>query len=110
MVFGLFTIIPVTNQELFNSVKASANFTYGEKGSLIYFERRDISAPLLDAAQTFGIGESEYNYSVLDFSKLVLADESKSQAAKELAMATYWYNGAAKAYFFDSEEYEDDMI
>ncbi len=100
----------VTNQNVFDSVKASANFTYGEKGTRIYFERADIPAALLDSAQTFGIGESEYNYSVLDYCKLVIADESKSQSDRELAMATYWYNNAAKAYFYANDEYEDDMV
>ena len=100
----------VTNHDLFDSFKASANFTYGEKGSRIYFDRKDISASLLDAAQTFGIGESEYNYSVLDYCKLVIADQNKSQADRELCMATYWYNKAAKAYFYGTDEYEDEMM
>ena len=61
-------------------------------------------------AQIFRLGDTTYNYSVLDYCKLVLADESKSQADRELAMATYWYNDAAKAYFYGSDEYEDDMV
>lgn len=100
----------VTNQNVFDSVKDSASFTYGEKGTRVYFERTDIPAALLDSAQTFGIGESEYNYSVLDYCKLVLSDESKPQSDRELAMATYWYNDAAKAYFYANDEYEDDMV
>ena len=100
----------VYNQELFDNYKSTANFTYGEKGALIYFECSDISAPLLDAAQTFGIGDYEYDFSVLDYCKLVLSVNGKSQANRELAMSTYWYNKAAKAYFYALDEYEDDFV
>ncbi len=100
----------ISDARLFALAKETANFTFVDKGQLICFEQKDISAAQLDVAQIFRLGDTTYNYSVLDYCKLVLADESKSQADRELAMATYWYNDAAKAYFYGSDEYEDDMV
>ena len=100
----------ISDARLFALAKETANFTFVDKGQLICFEQKDISAAQLDVAQIFRLGDTTYNYSVLDYCKLVLADESKSQADRELAMATYWYNDAAKAYFYGSDEYEDNMV
>ena len=100
----------VTDANLFRNVKNTANLDFVEKGQRICFEKKNIPAAQLDVDFVFTLGDSAYSYSVLDYCKLVLADESKSQADEELAMATYWYNDAAKAYFYTSSEYEDDMM
>ena len=100
----------ISDARLFEQAKETANFDFVDKGHRICFEQKDIAAAQLDVAQIFRLGDTTYNYSVLDYCKLVLADESKSQADRELAMATYWYNDAAKAYFYGSDEYEDDMV
>ena len=100
----------ISDAGLFEQAKETANFTFVDKGQRICFEQKDIAAAQLDVAQIFRLGDTTYNYSVLDYCKLVLADENKPQAYRELAMATYWYNDAAKAYFYGSEEYEDDIV
>lgn len=71
---------------------------------------KNIPAAQLDVDFVLTIGDTTYSYSVLDYCKLVIADERKPQADRELAMATYWYNDAAKAYFYASDEYEDDIV
>lgn len=93
----------VTDSSKLESAKAAAaeaGFTYGAKDGMVYFEKADISAKNLDAAYTISFGDGfTYNYSVLDYSKSVLTKDSSSVPAKELAMATYWYNKAAHIYF-----------
>ena len=100
----------ISDAKLFAKVRDTANFEFVDKGQRICFELKDISAAQLDVAKAFTLGDSVYRYSVLDYCKLVIADESKPQADRELAMATYWYNDAAKAYFYSNDEYEDDMV
>ena len=100
----------ISDNILFEKVKDTANFDFVDKGARICFELKDIPAAQLDVAKAFTLGDSVYRYSVLDYCKLVIADERKPQADRELAMATYWYNNAAKAYFYANDEYEDDMV
>ena len=100
----------ISDNKLFEKVKDTANFDFVDKGARICFELKNIPAAQLDVAKAFTLGDSVYRYSVLDYCKLVIADESKSQADRELAMATYWYNDAAKTYFYAADEYEDDMV
>lgn len=100
----------ISDDKLFEKVKDTANFTFVDKGQRICFELKDIPAAQLDVAKAFTLGDSVYRYSVLDYCKLVIADENKPQSDRELAMATYWYNDAAKAYFYANDEYEDDMV
>lgn len=100
----------VTDDYLLRQIKDTANFDFVDKGYRVCFERKNIPAVQLDVDFTFTLGESTYRYSVLDYCKLVIADESKPQADRELAMATFWYNDAAKTYFYYSDEYEDTIV
>lgn len=96
----------VTDAYLLEQIKDTANFDFVNKGSRVCFERKNIPATQLDVDFVFTLGKSTYRYSVLDYCKLVIANESKSQTDRELAMATFWYNDAAKAYFYYSDEYD----
>lgn len=69
------------------------------KGSEFYFEMKNISASNLDTLYTLQIGESEYQFSVLDYIKACLASDKVSPSIKSLAAATYLYNQAADDYF-----------
>ena len=100
----------VTDEYLLRSIKDTANFEFVDKGSRVCFERKNIPAAQFDVDFTFTLGSSTYRYSVLDYCKLVITDEKKPQADRELCMATFWYNDAAKTYFYYVDEYEDDMV
>lgn len=92
----------VTDSSKLDAAKAAAiaaGFEYGEKGSYVYFDKTNITARNLDKAYTISFGENgDYNYSVLDYSKLVLQSEPDSTGGR-LATSLYWYNKAAHAYF-----------
>ncbi len=88
----------VTNRNTFNSIKSSANFEYGEKGSLIYFDKKNIASDKLDEAAEFKIGGKSYYYSALNYCVKVL-ESNVSTNEKKLAIAAYWYNDAANKYF-----------
>ncbi len=89
----------IKNRDLFNSVKDTATFVYGEKSPYIYFEKSDIKAPDLNQPQEFSIGGLTYRFSALDYCRIRLENSSVSQTEKDLITATYWYNKAAVAYF-----------
>ena len=99
----------VTNAEKFAAYKDSITFdkvgtenpkaaVYGEKSGLVYFGYADIGAADIDTAYALNIGDLSLKFTALDYSKLVLTS-NMSEAEKNLAMATYWYNMAANAYF-----------
>lgn len=79
-----------------NGVKAEPVEKYGK----IYFEKTNIAASELDLQFALKIGNSTYNYSVIDYVKLFV-DSDLEEASIELGKATYRYNQAAKAYFAD---------
>lgn len=93
----------VTDQTAFESAKAAAiesGFTCGEKSGMVYFEKSNIPAKNLGTNYPISFGSgSSYNFSVLDYSGIVLDSASTSAADKALAMATYWYGKAAVTYF-----------
>ena len=93
----------VTDQTAFESAKAAAiesGFTYGEKSGMVYFEKSNIPAKNLGTNYPISFGSgSRYDFSVLDYSGIVLDSASTSAADKALAMATYWYWDAAVTYF-----------
>ena len=99
----------VTDAEKFAAYKDSITFdkvgtenpkaaVYGEKSGLVYFGYADIGAADIDTAYALNIGDLSLKFTALDYSKLVLTS-NMSEAEKNLAMATYWYNMAANAYF-----------
>lgn len=94
----------ITNQSDFDAVKDNIYFNgkkagYTNKDGKIYFELQDIAAADLDTPYTLKIGESNYNYSVLDYARECLSAANAPYNTKQLVSATYWYNQAANAYF-----------
>ena len=93
----------VTDSSLFTEEVINADhggFTYHTKDHGLYFELSDIPASKLDEPQVFRLGGEDYSFSALNYSQMVL-DSSLPQADKDLAIATVWYNQAAKRYFGD---------
>ena len=70
-----------------------------QKGGKFCFELKNIAAADLDKLYTLTIGESSYQYSVLDYVKACLNSGKTSDNMKALAAATYRYNQAANDYF-----------
>ena len=94
----------IVDQEKFDAVKDNITFEgekvgYTERNGEIYFEHADIAAADLDELYTLKIGDSEYQYSVLDYVRECLSSPNAPYATVQLVMATYWYNQAANAYF-----------
>ena len=95
----------IVDKTKFNAVKGNITFGgdtpigYTVKDKQIYFELKNISAPDLDTLYTLKIGESENDYSAMDYVKACLDSEKTTDTMKALAAATYLYNQAANAYF-----------
>ncbi len=74
-----------------------------EYNGMIYFDKKDISAPDLDTVYQIAFtknGEAKtYDYSAMDYIRLALGLESASDSMKDLAAATYLYNDKANTYF-----------
>ena len=94
----------VTDPDDFNAVKDNVTFNgekvdYYTKDGKIFFELTDVAAADLDKPYTLTIGDSSYNYCVLDHVRDSLSASSAPYATKQLVSATYWYSQAANAYF-----------
>ena len=78
--------------------------TYNEKNGMIFFDKKDISAPQLDTEYVLNINGHDYHYSVLDYSALAYSLDDRSyddSITKQLAAAVYRYNQAADGFFTD---------
>ena len=94
----------VTDETKFTeTVKNSANFTYGTKGKYIYFETTDIPAAEFDDLQEFYINGKAYLFSVLDYVSAAMKSGKISDEEKELVRASFRYNAAANEYFKPKE-------
>ncbi len=90
----------VTNQSSFDAAKNNTgSFVFSDKKDpYMMFELSNIAANQLDTLQPLTIGGQTYYYSVLDYSKSILSNANSTQANRELAAATYWYNHFANIY------------
>lgn len=91
-----------TDSSKLDAVRAAAEARGYEStvsGSVVYFDKKNIAANDLDENYPISFdGEREYNYSVLDYSRLII-EKGTNPDERLLAMATYWYNDAANTYF-----------
>ena len=93
----------ITDSAKFNAVKDNITFdgknvTPVRKGELIFFELQSVAACRLDYQYVLKIGDNEYKYSVMDFTKLLL-DSGSDKKVIELAKSTYRFSQAANLYF-----------
>lgn len=88
----------VTDQSAYSSASVSGDFTYGVNEPWIYYEVENIPAAEYGSPKTLTIGSNSYQYSVYDYAWTMLK-ANLSAADNEMAIATYWYGEAAKAYF-----------
>ena len=94
----------ITDADKFDLVKDSVTFdgnqvSYVVSGNRVYFELENISAANLDHRYTLKIGESEYEFSALDYVRSCLDYSDQIDAAMlDLAKATYWYCKAANDF------------
>ena len=94
----------ITDADKFDLVKDSVTFDgnqvfYVVSGNRVYFELENISAANLDHRYTLKIGESEYEFSALDYVRSCLDYSDQIDAAMlDLAKATYWYCKAANDF------------
>lgn len=99
----------VDGSKFTDAVKSGITFdgetvTYGTRGDMIYFDKKDIAASQLDTEYVLNINGHDYHYSALDYSALSysLDDKPYSESiTKQLAASIYRYNQAADAFFND---------
>lgn len=94
----------ITDQTKFNAVKDNIFFNgnkvnYKTKDGKIYFELTNIAAADLDTPYTLTIGESSYDYAVLDYVRACINADDVPRSTFYLVCATYWYNQAANDWF-----------
>ena len=87
-----------TLRHYFTGVETSLAWD-GNKSDYYYVQKTNIAAAELDNMQEFTIGGQTFYYSALDYIKAVIDNDKMTQAQRDLAKATYWYNQAANAYF-----------
>ena len=95
----------ITDETKFNAIKSGITFDGQnvepvKRGDLIFFEKQDISASHLDTQYTLKIGNDEYKYSAMDYTKRLI-DSDNDKKFIELGKATYRFNQAANTYFGD---------
>lgn len=93
----------ITDETQFNAIKDSITFNGNnvvpeQRGDLIFFELQSIAASKLDTQYILKIGDNEYHYSVMDYTKRLI-DSDNDEKFIELAKATYRFSQAANAYF-----------
>lgn|GEM_PF-398731 len=94
----------ITDNEAFgnykNSIKVDGEtVNYGVKDDMIYYDVKNIAANDLAVPHIITIGDNDYSYSALSYTKKQLASTTANKTAKELGRATYRYYIAAKDYF-----------
>lgn len=78
-------------------------YTSGDD-SYAYFDIPDIAVADLDQPRTLTLGNQSYEYSPFTYCRLLLNSEDNSPSMlrfKDLGKSMYWYNLAAKQYFYD---------
>ena len=95
----------IVDQAAFDTVRENITFdgqsvTPVERGDLVFFEKQSIAASELGTQFSLVIGENEYLYSVMDYTKKLI-DSDNDETFIELAKETYRVYKAAKAYFED---------
>lgn len=94
----------ITDNEAFSNYKNSIKVdgetvNYGVKDDMIYYDVKNIAANDLAVPHIITIGDDDYSYSALSYTKKQLASTTANEIAKELGRATYRYYIAANDYF-----------
>ena len=90
----------VKDRSAFDTAKATVNFTLNDsKAPYVIFEQKNIAPADFAKYQEFTIGGQTYNYSVLDYTLILLTTQNAAESSKSLSKALYLYNQAAAEYF-----------
>ena len=88
----------VSDQEKYNTAKNNnAGLFVESKPPFVFVDFTGIPSDKLDLLKEFTVAGHTYRFSVLDYAAAMY--EAGNDDEKALAVATYWYNNAANAYF-----------